>query len=330
MKAILVEAFDGPETLKLRGDVPEPMLGPGQIRIRVQAAAVSFVDTLIATGQYQIKPALPFSPGSEFAGTVVETGPDVASVSPGTQVMVSHFTGGWAEYAVVPAASAIPVPAGIDLEVAAGFYVNYMTVLFAFRQRGALAAGETLLVLGAAGGVGTAAIELGKLMGATVIATASSAEKRAYALARGAAIALDPNASDFREKLKEHTDGRGVDVIVDPVGGDLSERAFRSIAPGGRHLVIGFASGIIPKLPLNLTLLKGADVRGVDLAKLSRLDRPAYTANLNQLFNWLRAGELTPEAGLVFPFEQASEAIQTVIERRAVGKVLLRIGADKC
>jgi len=326
MKAILVEAFDGPELRVVHAEVAEPAIGPGQIRIRVQAAAVSFVDTLIATGRYQLRPALPFSPGSEFAGIVVAKAPDAGPLALGTPVVVSQFTGGWAEFAVVPAAAAIPVPPGIGLEVAAGFYVNYMTALFALRQRGGLEAGETLLVLGAAGGVGSAAIELGKLLGATVIATASTAEKRAYALSRGASIALDPRAPDLREQLKAASNGRGADVIVDPVGGDLSERAFRAIAPGGRHLVIGFASGNIPSLPLNLPLLKGADIRGVDLAKLARLDRLSHAANLSQLFAWILAGALIPEPGLIFPFAQAEAAIRTVTERRAVGKVLLRIG----
>ncbi|MDE1173282.1 MAG: NADPH:quinone oxidoreductase family protein [Parvibaculaceae bacterium] len=325
MKAIVCDAFEEPDMLAVRSGVAVPQAAPGHLLIRVHVAGVSFVDMLIASGRYQFKPQLPFTPGSEFAGVVEQVGEGVEGFAPGDRVVASAFTGGFSQYALAAAQSVTRLPDAIDFETATVFRVNYTTALFALKQRGLLKPGETLLVLGAGGGIGIAAIEIGKLMGATVIAAASTEEKRVYALSRGADHALDPQADNFRDELKRLTGGKGVDVIVDPVGGDLSELAFRSIAWEGRHLVIGYAAGSIPKLPLNLTLLKGAEVRGVDIAQVPRRAPATGQENLAQLFGWIVEGKLKPEPGVVYPFEKAGEAMAALMERRALGKLLLRI-----
>lgn len=325
MKAIVCDEFGSPDALEVRSGVSVPAVTRGHLLIRVHVAGVSFVDMLIASGRYQFKPQLPFTPGSEFAGTVEAVGEGVENFKPGDRVVASAFTGGFSQYALAAAPSATKLPDGVDFETATIFRVNYTTALFALKQRGLLKPGETVLVLGAGGGIGIASIEIARLMGATVIAAASSEEKRAYALSRGADHAVDPQAEDFRDEIKRLTGGKGVDVIVDPVGGALSELAFRSIAWEGRHLVIGFAAGDIPRLPLNLTLLKGAEVRGVDIAQVPRRAPQVAEENLRQLFDWIVDGRLHPEAGVVFPFEKAGEAMAALMERRAMGKLLLRI-----
>lgn len=325
MRAYVVEEFGPPETIALkevaRGEVPK-----GHVRLRVRAAGASLLDALIAGGKYQVKPPLPFSPGSEFAGEIEAVAGDVTALKVGQRVMAGGFVGGFSEIAVVPAIAAVPIPDAMSFETAAGFRTNYMTALHAFRQRANLQAGETLLILGAGGGVGSAGIEIGKIMGARVIAAASSEEKRAFALRLGAEHAID-SGEMFRDRIKELTGGRGVDVVYDPVGGALTELAFRSLAWRGRHLVVGFAAGTIPALPVNLALLKGASLVGVDLARFSFMHEPAVAAeNMKQLLAWFESGALKPQVGRVYPFEEARAALSDILNRRAVGKAIVRIG----
>lgn len=326
MKGYVVEAFGPPSGIALK-DVEPAQPGAGQVRVRVRAAGASLLDALIAAGRYQVKPPLPFSPGSEFAGEVDAVGPDVTSPKVGARVMAGGFVGGFAETAIVPAVAAVPIPDNMSFETAAGFRTNYMTALHGFRQRASLQPGETVLILGAAGGVGSAGIEIAKVMGAQVIAAASTPEKRAYATKLGAAHAIGTEAESFRDQIKTITNGRGVDVVYDPVGGALTELAFRSLAWRGRHLVVGFAAGAIPALPVNLALLKGASLVGVDLARFSFMHEPAVAAeNLKQLLAWYAAGTLKPQIGRVYPFAEAREALADILERRAVGKSVVRIG----
>lgn len=326
MKAYLVEQFGPPDILVLK-DLDMPALPAGHVRIRVRASGASLVDALIAAGKYQVKPPLPFAPGSEFAGEIEAVAPDVKALKAGDRVMASGFTGGFSEIAVVPAIAATPIPNAMSFEIAAGFRVNYMTALHGLRQRADLKSGETLLVLGAGGGVGSAAIEIGKILGATVVAVASSQEKRDFAKRLGADHGVGTDAAAFRDTLKQLTGGRGVDVVYDPVGGELTELAFRSLAWRGRHLVVGFASGAIPTLPVNLALLKGAALVGVDLARFSFMHEPAVAQeNMKQLLAWFEEGKLKPTPGRIYPFENARDALADILERRAIGKAIVRIG----
>lgn len=325
MKAFLVESFGPPEALTMK-DLPHAAVPPGHVRLRVHAAGASLVDALIASGKYQVKPPLPFAPGSEFAGEVSEIANDVKSLRVGDRVMASGFTGGFAQEAVVAAAAAAPIPAAMSFETAAGFRVNYMTAIHGLKQRAELREGETLLVLGAGGGVGSAAIEIGKIMGAKVIASASTEDKRAFAKRVGADHVIGAEPDAFRDAVKQLTGGKGVDVVYDPVGGPLTELAFRSLAWRGRHLVVGFASGTIPSLPVNLALLKGAALIGVDLARFSFMHEPAVAAeNLKQLFAWFEAGKLKPQPGRIYTFDQAPVALSDILNRRAVGKAIVRV-----
>ena len=326
MHAYVVEAFGPPSGIAFK-EVAAPSPGNGQVRLRVRAAGASLLDALIAAGRYQVKPPLPFSPGSEFAGEIDAVGPDVTTHKIGQRVMAGGFVGGFAESAVVPAVGAVLIPDAMSFETAAGFRTNYMTALHGFKQRAALAPSETVLVLGAAGGVGSAAIEIAKVMGAKVIAAASSEEKRAFATKLGADHAIGTEADAFRDRIKEITGGRGVDVVYDPVGGALTELAFRSLAWRGRHLVVGFAAGSIPALPVNLALLKGAALVGVDLARFSFMHEPAVAQeNLKQLLAWFAEGRLQPTIGRVYPFAEARQALADILERRAVGKSVVRVG----
>jgi NADPH2:quinone reductase len=277
-------------------------------------------------GLYQTKDPLPFTPGSEFAGVVDEAGADVRGFARGTPVMGVARSGGLAEYIAVPAEALEVLPDGIAPEVGASFRANYLTSLYALSERGALREGENLLVLGAAGGVGIAAVQLGKLLGARVIAAASTEQKRQFAARFGADATVDYTRSDWRDELKTLTGGHGADVIFDPVGGDLALQAFRSIAWRGRHLVIGFASGTIPALPFNLPLLKGGTLLGVDLAQIPRREPDAQSRVLSQLFTWLKEKKLNPVVGKVFAFEDFRDAFKTMQTRSALGKMVVRIG----
>jgi len=326
MKAYVAEAFGPAEGLVFK-DVAVVAPPAGHVRLKVRAAGASLLDALITQGKYQVKPPLPFSPGSEFAGVVDAVAEDVKTLKTGDRVMAGGFVGGLSETAIVPAAGAMPIPASMSFEIAAGFRTNYSTALHAFRQRANLQAGETMLVLGAAGGVGSAGIEIAKVMGAKVIAVASSEEKRAFAKRIGAdhAIGVEPEA--LRDQIKALTNGRGVDVVYDPVGGALTELAFRSLAWRGRHLVVGFAAGSIPSLPVNLALLKGASLVGVDLARFSFMHEPAVAAeNMKQLLAWFEAGQLKPQIGKVYPFAEAREALADILARRTIGKAVVRVG----
>ena len=327
MKAYVAEGFGLPSTLVLK-DVTPADVPSGHVRLNVKAAGASLLDALITGGKYQVKPPLPFSPGSEFAGEVDAVADDVRHVKVGDRVMAGGFVGGFSQTAIVPAAATVPMPASMSFETAAGFRTNYMTALHAFRQRANLQPGETVLILGAAGGVGSAGIEIAKVMGAQVIAVASSEEKRAFAKQLGADHAIGAEAEALRDQIKALTNGRGVDVVYDPVGGQLTELAFRSLAWRGRHLVVGFAAGSIPALPVNLALLKGASLVGVDLARFSFMHEPKVAAeNMTQLIAWFESGTLKPQVGHVYPFSQAREALADILARRAIGKAVVQIGS---
>jgi len=325
MKAVVVEQYDSTDNAQLK-EIERPEVSAGQVRVRVQAASVGFVDGLKVRGLYQTKDPLPFTPGSEFAGVVDEAGADVRGFARGMPVMGMARSGGLAEYIVVPAAALDVLPDGVAPEVGASFRANYLTSLYALSERGALREGENLLVLGAAGGVGIAAVQLGKLLGARVIAAASTEEKRQFAARFGADATVDYTRSDWRDELKTLTGGHGADVIFDPVGGDLAVQAFRSIAWRGRHLVIGFASGTIPALPFNLPLLKGGALLGVDLAQIPHREPDAQSRVLSQLFTWLKEKKLNPVVGKVFAFEDFRDAFKTMQTRSALGKMVVRIG----
>ena len=324
VKAVLCKQYGPPETLVVE-ELPSPRAGPGEAVVSVKAASVNFPDVLIIQNKYQFKPPLPFSPGSELAGVVKEVGAGVSSVRPGDKVMAFTTYGAFAEEVKTEAARLLPIPEGMDFKSAAAFVLTYGTSDHALRDRGALRAGETLLVLGAAGGVGLAAIEIGKALGARVIACASSDEKLAVCREHGADATINYAAEDLRERIKSLTERRGVDVIYDPVGGAYSEPAFRSIAWRGRLLVVGFAAGEIPKLPLNLALLKGASVVGVFWGDFARREPKAFAGSIAQLGLWFRDGKLRPHVSKIYPLEKAADALRLMAARQVKGKVVLAL-----
>jgi len=324
VKAVLCKQYGPPETLVVE-ELPSPRAGPGEAVVSVKAASVNFPDVLIIQNKYQFKPPLPFSPGSELAGVVKEVGAGVSSVRPGDKVMAFTTYGAFAEEVKTEAARLLPIPDGMDFNSAAAFVLTYGTSDHALRDRGALRAGETLLVLGAAGGVGLAAIEIGKALGARVIACASSSEKLAVCREHGADATINYAAEDLRERIKSLTEGRGVEVIYDPVGGAYSEPAFRSIAWRGRLLVVGFAAGEIPKLPLNLALLKGASVVGVFWGDFARREPKAFAGSIAQLGLWFREGKLHPHVSKIYPLEKAADALRLMAARQVKGKVVLAL-----
>ncbi|HEY1542270.1 MAG TPA: NADPH:quinone oxidoreductase family protein [Xanthobacteraceae bacterium] len=324
MKAVLCSRYGGPDDLELR-DIPDPVAGPGEALVRVRAAALNFFDTLIIAGKYQTKPSFPFSPAAEFAGEVESVGPGVTTLRPGDRVAANIGYGAAREKVAVAADRLARVPDGLDLERAAGLIVTYGTTLYALRERAQLVAGETLAVLGAAGGVGIAAVEIGKLLGARVIACASSAEKLAFAQRHGADATVNYADEDLKDALRRVTGGTGPDVIYDPVGGRATESALRAIAWGGRFLVVGFAAGDIPKLPLNLVLLKGCDVRGVFWGAWTQRDRAGDRANTEQILQWCADGKLRAHVHQAFPLDQIAQALHTLADRKAMGKVILRV-----
>ncbi len=328
MKSVICAAFAPLESLTI-GAAPRPEIGETDILIAVQAAGVNFPDGLMVQGKYQTKPALPFTPGSEAAGVVEAVGGKVTGFKPGDRVVAFSGTGAFAEYVKVPASQVYHLPAGANWASAAGLLITYGTSYYALRDRAGLKPGETLLVLGAAGGVGLAAVELGALMGARVIAAASTADKLALARARGAAETINYADEDLRARLKALTDGRGVDVVYDPVGGAMSIAAVKSLAWGGRHLVIGFAQGDIPSIPTNLLLLKNAAAIGVLWGNALRADPALHARNIADLTAWLAAGNISPAIDTIFPLERAVAAIAHVMDRRARGKVILAVRPDK-
>ncbi|WMR33477.1 NADPH:quinone oxidoreductase family protein [Metapseudomonas otitidis] len=324
MKAVLCKAFGPAETLVLE-EVASPEPKKNEVLIDVHAAGVNFPDTLIIEGKYQFKPPFPFSPGGEAAGTVAAVGEKISHLKPGDRVMALTGWGSFAEQVAVPGYNVMPIPKGIDFNSAAAFGMTYGTSMHALKQRANLQPGETLLVLGASGGVGLAAVEIGKAMGARVIAAASSDEKLEVAKAAGADLLINYSASSLKEKVKELTGGQGADVIYDPVGGDLFDEAIRSIAWNGRLLVVGFASGRIPELPVNLALLKGAAVVGVFWGSFAQRQPQDNLANFQQLFAWHAEGKLKPLVSQTFPLERAAEAINALGQRKAVGKVVVTV-----
>src|SRR5690242_5574776 len=309
MKAVVCKQFGPPESLSLE-DLPSPRPGAGEVVISVRAASVNFPDVLIIQNKYQFKPPLPFSPGSELAGTIKEIGEGVKGYKPGDRVIAFTTYGAFAEEVRVEAARLVPIPDGMDFNSAAAFLLTYGTSDHALRDRGALKAGETLLVLGAAGGVGLAAIEIGKAMGARVIACASSADKLEVCKQHGADAGINYATEDMRERIKEITAGKGVDVVYDAVGGPYTEPALRSTAWRGRVLVVGFAAGDIPKIPLNLTLLKGCSIVGVFWGDFTRREPKVFAESIGQLGKWFREGKLKPHVSQTFPLERAVDALK--------------------
>ena len=322
MKAVLCKQYGPPESLTFE-ELPSPHAGPGEAVVSVKAASVNFPDVLIIQNKYQFKPPLPFSPGSELAGVVKEVGEGVAGFKPGDKVIAFTTYGAFAEEVKTEAGRLLPMPEGMDFASAAAFLLTYATSDHALRDRGALQAGETLLVLGAAGGVGLAAIEIGKALGARVIACASSAEKLEVCRQHGADQGIDYTAEDLRERIKALTDGRGVDVVYDPVGGPYTEPAFRSLAWRGRLLVVGFAAGDIPKLPLNLALLKGASVVGVFWGDFARREPRAFADSVRQLGRWYAEGKLRPHVSQTLPLARAADALKLMAARQVKGKIVL-------
>jgi len=325
MKAVLCKQFGPPDSLVVE-EVASPEPSTGEVVIAVRAASVNFPDVLIIQNKYQFKPPLPFSPGSELAGVVKEVGGGVQGFKPGDKVMAFTTYGAFAEEVKTDASRLLPLPPKMDFVTGAAFLLTYGTTDHALRDRGALGAGETLLVLGAAGGVGLAAVEIGKALGARVIACASSEDKLAVCREHGADATINYAAEDLRERVKALTEGRGADVIYDPVGGAYSEPAFRSIAWRGRHLVVGFAAGEIPKLPLNLALLKGAAVLGVFWGDFARREPERFAASVQQLGKWYQEGRLRPHVSETFPLESAAKALNLMAARRVKGKIVLTVG----
>jgi NADPH:quinone reductase len=322
MKAVLCKQYGPPELLTLE-ELPSPQAGPGEVVVSVKAASVNFPDVLIIQNKYQFKPPLPFSPGSELAGIIKEVGADVAGWRAGDRVIAFTTYGAFAQEVKTQAARLLLLPERMDFVTGAAFLLTYGTSDHALRDRAALKAGETLLVLGAAGGVGLAAIEIGRALGARVIACASSEEKLAVCREHGADATINYAADDLRERVKALTDGRGVDVVYDAVGGTYTEPAFRSLAWRGRLLVVGFAAGEIPKLALNLALLKGAAVVGVFWGDFARREPKAFADSVQQLGRWYGEGRLRPHVSQTLPLERAADAIKLLASRRAKGKIVL-------
>jgi len=323
MKALLCHRPGTPDDLTI-GEWPDPVPGPGQAVVRIEAAALNFFDLLIIAGQYQYKPEFPFSPGAEFAGTVESVGPDVAGIATGDRVIGYSGWGAAREKLAIAADRLIKMPDGLDAERAAGLIVTYGTSYYALKDRAALKPGETLAVLGASGGVGLAAVELGKLLGARVIACASSDDKLAFAREHGADDGVNYSSGDLREGLKKLGGEHGIDVVYDPIGDKYAEPALRSLAWYGRYLVVGFAAGQIPKLPLNLVLLKGCDVRGVFWGSWTQREPAAHRANTADLIRWCAEGKLSAHVHAAYPLADAAQALKDIAARKVMGKVVLK------
>lgn len=322
MRAVICRQFGPPESLVVV-EVASPVAGPGEVVIDVKAASVNFPDVLIIQNKYQIKPPLPFSPGSEVSGIVTARGAGVDDLNIGDRVLAFTTHGGFAEQVVTERRRVYRIPDAMDFVAATAFGLTYATSDHALRDRGGLKAGETLLVLGAAGGVGLAAVEIGKVLGARVIACASTDEKLGVCREHGADDTINYRTQDLREQIKQITAGRGVDVVYDPVGGEYAEPALRSVAWRGRFLVIGFASGEIPKIPLNLPLLKGHSIVGVYWGEFARREPQRCAEALDQLFRWYGEGKLKPRVEATFPLERAADALQLLAHREVRGKVVL-------
>ena len=327
MRALVCNEWGKPEDLTL-DEVHPPIPGPGEIRFEVAAAGANFADTLMIAGQYQTKPPFPFTPGLEAAGTVVDCGEEVTGFEPGDRVMAMLSHGGFAEQAVAAASDSLHMPDGMSFETGAAFTTAYVSAHVAIRWVGELAAGETMLVLGAAGGIGLAAVEIGKAMGATVIAGASSAEKLAATREHGADEGINYVEEDLRTRVAELTDGRGVDVCFDPVGGDLFDPALSSLAWGGRILIVGFAGGSIPAIPANRLLVKNRSARGSSLRHYRWHAKDRLAATGDELLTWYREGKLNPLVSETYPLDGVVDALQALAGRRAIGKLVIMIGQD--
>jgi len=324
VKAILCKQHGSPDTLTFE-DIGEPQLEAGQVRIGVKACGVNFPDVLMVAGKYQMQPPLPFSPGAELAGEILQLASDVNEFQVGQRVLALSAFGGMAEQICVSAQTVMPIPDDMPFETAAAFLLTYGTSYYALKQRGQLQPQETLLVLGAAGGVGLAAVELGHLLGAKVIAAASTDAKLDLAQEYGASMTINYARENLKDRMRDLTSGNGADVIYDPVGGDLFDQCLRSVGWNGRLLIIGFASGTIPKIPANLPLLKGASIVGVFWGRFAEKEPAAHRQNTRQLFAWYSEGKIRPKISRAFPLKDGADAIAMLAERRAAGKVVVTI-----
>jgi len=327
MKAVLCKAFGPPESLVIE-DIEPLKPGKGQVVISVKACGVNFPDTLIIQGKYQSKPPFPFIPGSEVAGIVKEVGEGVDHIKVGNRVIAFTGLGGFAEEVVVVATLLIPMPRNMDFTTASAFVMTYGTSHHALKDRAQLKPGETLLVLGAAGGVGLAAVEIGKVMGARVIAAASSNEKLEVCKQHGADEVINYSTEDLRDRIKQLMGGKGVDVTFDPLGGGYSEPMLRSMAWGGHFLVIGFAAGDIPRIPLNLPLLKACSIVGVFWGSFMERDPKHGRENIHELITWITEGKLKPHVSATYTLEHVADALNDLMERKVTGKAVLVTGAE--
>ena len=322
MKAVVCVEHGPPEKLVVQ-DLATPDPGPGQVRLKVEAAGVNFPDTLIIQNLYQFKPALPFTPGGEAAGVIDAVGEGVTDLAVGDRAVVMTGNGCFAEFVVATRAQVVPIPGDMPADVAAGFTMTYGTSHHALKQRAQLQPGETLLVLGAAGGVGLTAVELGKIMGAHVIAAASTDDKLALCRKYGADEMINYTTHNLKDEIKRLTGGKGVDVIYDPIGDRYAEPAFRGMAWNGRYLVVGFAAGNIPALPLNLPLIKGAAIVGVFWGAFTQAEPDVHRANMAELLAWYAAGKIRPHVSKHFALDDGPAAIRWMMDRKATGKVVL-------
>jgi NADPH2:quinone reductase len=322
MKAVLCKRFGLPESLVVE-DIPSPKVSSARVIVSVKACGVNFPDTLMIQGKYQYQPDFPFSPGAEIAGVVKDVGSGVTGIAVGDRVFAFIRSGGFSEEVSVPADKIFHMPDKMDFKIASGFIMTYGTSYYALKHRAQLKSGETLLVLGAAGGVGLAAVELGKIMGAQVIASASTDDKLMVCKKSGADELINYSTQDFRSVISKITNGKGVDIVCDPVGGEITEKALRCTGWKGRYMVMGFASGKIPRIALNLPLLKGNSVIGVFWSDFIRREKEIYICVLQELISWFLQGKLDPLVSKVYPLEQANLALEDIIQRRVTGKIVL-------
>jgi NADPH2:quinone reductase len=325
LRALVVEELGPPEVHRV-GELPDPVAGPGEVVVDVRAAALNFPDLLMMQGRYQVQPDLPFVPGSEGSGVIAATGPGVDTVAIGDEVAFLSISGAFAQQVSLPAARVFPKAPELSFAESAGFTLTYATSYYALRQRAGLRPGETLLVLGAAGGVGAAAVELGSVMGARVIAAAGTDEKLEFAKSLGATDVINYVTGDLKEAVRALTDGGGPDVVYDPVGGSFTEPALRSMAWGGRYLVIGFAAGDIPAIKLNLPLLKGLSIVGVYWGSWVAHDPAGNAANYDELLAMVSRGDIRPRVTESFALDDFTSACRAISSRRAMGKIVLHVG----
>ena len=322
MKALICEAFGPIDNLVIK-EVPSPVPGPRQVLVEVKSASVNFPDALMVQGLYQIKPPVPFSPGAEVAGVIKAIGSEVKRIAVGDKVIAMLGHGGFAQECIAESQMVMPLPDGMDFDTGAALVLTYCTSLHGLKSCGALKAGETLVVLGAAGGVGVAAIEIGKIMGARVIAAASSEEKLALCRKLGADETINYSTENLKDRIMELTGGKGADVVYDPVGGPYTEPALRALGWRGRLLVVGFAAGEIPKIAINLTLLKERSIVGVYWGDSVKHDPMGHLANLKQLNDWFAAGKIKPVVSERFTLDQGKEAITYIANRKVLGKIVI-------